>query len=256
MCPASPSWTVFRRGVVGALAALVVAAPGPAHAEAGSSEGAVLSAEALDARARDAFNEGDYQAALDALRVAQGVAPASPRLYNMAQCHEGLGQNDDALTLYRQYLEATDTAPGRRRLAEQRVESLSRPAQSVADVTVPSISWVDVREVDASNRLRGPFWGMVATTSLLTAGAVVLGAVTLARHVDFTERFQEDPEVPHLSDVGQALALSTDIMVALAAASAIVTLVVGLVWRHRRIQQRRREAAVGSRPGAEEVAAP
>lgn len=199
--------------------------------------------ESYDSSAREAFDRGDYRQALEALNAAQDVSPATARLYNMAQCHEGLGEDEQAIELYQQYLVARDALEGRRRIARQRIERLSdRGVQSPTPEAPP--------RQDTLRPLRVAFYSLVGVTSVLTLGFGVLGGVTLARHEEFVSFYQEDPSVQDLSSQGSSLALATDVVLGLSIVSAVVTLVVGLIWlrRHRRVSH-------SPRPGFEVVEA-
>jgi hypothetical protein len=82
-------------------------------------------------------------------------------------------------------------------------------------------------------------------------GFGVLGAVTLSRHSEFLESYQDDVGIHDESSRGQALALATDLVMGLAALSAIATLVVGLIVRRLRRRQPQRPT-----PGFEVVGEP
>lgn len=196
-------------------------------------EGEGAQAEVQDSRAREAFDRGDYREALDALRTAQDISPATARLYNMAQCHEGLGDNEQAIELYQQYMVAPEALEGRRRIARQRIERLSDRVDEAPTTETPPPR-------DTLRPFRIAFFSLVGVTSTLSVSCGALGAVTLSRHGEFLLAYQEDAGVQELSSQGRSLAFATDIMLGMALVSAVATLVVGLIWylRHRRGGQR------------------
>jgi tetratricopeptide (TPR) repeat protein len=84
---------------------------------------AVPSAHADPARLREArahyeqavayYNLDEYAPALAEFREAYRIKPDPSFLFNIAQCHRRLGQNDAALDYYRKYLRNLPDAPNR-----------------------------------------------------------------------------------------------------------------------------------------------
>lgn len=59
------------------------------------------------------FQAGDYRAAMVAFLAADAVAPSATLVYNVAVCHERLGEPADAARRYREYLSRRKDAPNR-----------------------------------------------------------------------------------------------------------------------------------------------
>jgi tetratricopeptide (TPR) repeat protein len=65
------------------------------------------------------FRAGDYRAAMLELAAADALAPSSILSYDIAVCHERLGENDEAAARYREYLTRRPDAPNRRAVEER-----------------------------------------------------------------------------------------------------------------------------------------
>ena len=70
------------------------------------------------------FTRGDYRAALQRFRSAQRLAPHRATLFNIARCHENLGEPRQALKAYRASLRLTRD-PRRRADLERRIARLA-----------------------------------------------------------------------------------------------------------------------------------
>src|SRR5262249_42125540 len=57
------------------------------------------------------YRAGSYREALAAFEEAQARSPAPQNLFNIARCHERLGEFVDAVEAYRAYLDAAPQAP-------------------------------------------------------------------------------------------------------------------------------------------------
>jgi hypothetical protein len=77
-----------------------------------------------DRRAAQHFQRWEYEEALSELQEAQRIAPSPSRLYNMARSEEALGNNNQAVRLYQEYLDSGDTQPSRQRLAQEAIARL------------------------------------------------------------------------------------------------------------------------------------
>jgi tetratricopeptide (TPR) repeat protein len=123
---------VFRLALVSAAVVAVAAAP----ANAGTREDAI--------RARELFQSGqvhydlkEYAEALKEFKDAYRVVQDPVLLFNIAQCHWMLGQNQEALGFYRNYLRRAPEAPNRPTV-EKRVQEIERDIQSGKKATQPT----------------------------------------------------------------------------------------------------------------------
>lgn len=83
-----------------------------AHAAAPTAQ-ARKSARAAFQRAQAAYEAERFEEALAAYNEANELMPNVAFIFNMAQCHRQLGQEDEALTQYQRYLEASPDAKNR-----------------------------------------------------------------------------------------------------------------------------------------------
>jgi tetratricopeptide (TPR) repeat protein len=85
--------------------------------------GGAATARPRDARAAEAlrhfttgtalYSQGRFAEALRAFSAAQAIKPDPVLLFDLAQTHRALGNDEDALTFYRAYVEAAPYAPNR-----------------------------------------------------------------------------------------------------------------------------------------------
>lgn len=79
------------------------------------------------------FKERDYGAALRSFNSARRLAPNSPTLlYWTGTCHDALGNAEEAVNYYQQYLSANDGDKKQRKIARKRVRAITeQPDQNV-----------------------------------------------------------------------------------------------------------------------------
>jgi tetratricopeptide (TPR) repeat protein len=89
-------------------------------------------ARALFGQGRVAFDDGDFETALDRFQRAYQESPRPALLYNLGLCHDRLRRDDDALRAYREFV--ASTAPSRERsIAQDRVALLEEALADEAD---------------------------------------------------------------------------------------------------------------------------
>jgi Tfp pilus assembly protein PilF len=78
------------------------------------------------------YRAGDYKAAIAEFREADKLVPSPILAFNMGLCHEKLGEGDQAIALYKTYLERRPDAPNRTqvegRIARLETEAKKKPA--------------------------------------------------------------------------------------------------------------------------------
>ncbi len=94
----------MRGCVVLAILLACFAAPLSLHAQGSSNRDA--EARKLFEAASLQFEAELYESALGLFQAAHKKSGRAPLLYNIALCHERLGQVDEARRVYRQYLES------------------------------------------------------------------------------------------------------------------------------------------------------
>jgi len=132
----------LQRSLRWGLAPLAVAAslalPRPAHAEAPSADAIV--AMQLNESGSASYAAGNYAAALDSFERAYSLVAEPNLLFNIAGCHERLGQKSQASEYYRWFLGSSSTnSDGRRRA----IAALGRltPAAPPEPKPAPSSGW-------------------------------------------------------------------------------------------------------------------
>lgn len=117
--------------LVGVIALGCVAAPRPVFAQttpASKSEFKKLIEEALAL-----YKAKDYRAALAAFNKANAIDPKPNLVFNIAKCHEALGENVEAIEKYKQYADTPGAdAPSRAKALEtakalQEIEDAKKP---------------------------------------------------------------------------------------------------------------------------------
>ncbi len=129
---------------IAVLAALLVLAP---SARLGAEEAPAAEAAAHFRRGGELYAEGRYREALAEFERAQELAPHPSNLFNMARCHENLGDAAAALAQYRAAL-AVSESPTERADIERRVAALLERPVRVFVTSRPSGArvLVDARE--------------------------------------------------------------------------------------------------------------
>lgn len=205
-------------------------------------------AREIDERAQRLFVQGELERALSLMEAAQAIAPASPRLYNMAVCHDRLGQEAAALELYREFILASDVPAERRARAVERIERIEAQQGSVEDRDRPVEVFEPLPPPPRAARSLRPaaFWALFGLTSALGVTTAILGGVTLSRHEQWLGNELDDS----YQDRGQALATTADVFIGLTAASALATLIIAFIvdWSSASASSARRSSlTVGSR---------
>jgi len=113
------------------------------------------------------FQKGQYAEAIKAYTEAHRLAPHPSALFNIARCHENLGDHINALFYFKQALERTTEATGRADI-QRRIQRLQTRPVKIFVSTQPSGAAVTVDGHEAPEEARTP------TVVLLTPGEHVL----------------------------------------------------------------------------------
>ena len=81
-------------------------APGTAEETAGEEDETTARARTEFDAGADAYNSGDYETALARFKASYDIAGRPNEIWDMAQCLRGLGRNEEAIEMYRAYIEA------------------------------------------------------------------------------------------------------------------------------------------------------
>jgi tetratricopeptide (TPR) repeat protein len=214
--------------------------PAPASAEwecprGGSPADVEANASAAFDEGERLFREGDFERARERFRCSYELFPHRATLYNVAQCLERLGNLDEAIDLYHEYLEISPDS-------EERAEVEAHVRELVASVDTrseppdttegqPPTAGTETRADETEEtrtrsrrRLRPVwFWALLGAT----VGTSVIMTATGVSTLRLADRWIEEG---NLNDRDQALALrsTTDAFLILSICEAVATLVVGL----------------------------
>jgi tetratricopeptide (TPR) repeat protein len=118
------------RAALAVAAALMLApfAAGDARAQGNPTE----QAREHFTRGKQLFAAGEYRAAIGEFAAADKIAPSPLLEFNIALCHERLGERPEALRRFRLYLERVPGAPNRAEV-EQKIARLESEQKAEAD---------------------------------------------------------------------------------------------------------------------------
>ena len=151
--PASPTSRIRPRALRPALAALLSCCLGagalssPRAARADNLPSATTThAFQLNETGSELYAAGNYPAALHAFQRAYALIAEPNLLFNIAGCHERLGQRTQAIEYYRWFLDSPNGNPDGRRRAIDALSRLDSPppaalATAAAPVEQPSAFW-------------------------------------------------------------------------------------------------------------------
>ena len=90
-------------------------------------------------RGNQLFQSGDYNGAIREFAAADRLAPSPLLGFNIALCHDRLGQTDEALRRYREYLKAVPNASNRAAVEDsiRRLSSATKPAKPAPEPAKP-----------------------------------------------------------------------------------------------------------------------
>jgi tetratricopeptide (TPR) repeat protein len=123
----------LRVALLAAVAALTLFTPAVAHADSAR----LREARAHYEQAVADYNLDEYAPALAEFREAYRIKPDPSFLFNIAQCHRKLGQNDAALDFYRKYLRNLPDAPNRADVERMIAELHAKENAAQPDATPP-----------------------------------------------------------------------------------------------------------------------
>jgi tetratricopeptide (TPR) repeat protein len=195
------------------------------------------------------YNRADYEGALKQFNQSYLISKRPALLYNMARCHESLGQHEKAIEVYNDYLRSNPENPAviqarianLKRLIEKRKEATPVPTPTPAPTTAPSPepspAPTPAPPVDTEKRpLRWPGW-----ITLGAGGAMLVTGLALGLRAKTKESQLEDANAQGLDylsvkkdeDAGRALSTAS-IALTVAGGVAAATGAVLLILDARR----------------------
>jgi tetratricopeptide (TPR) repeat protein len=166
------------------------------------------------------YSSTDYASALKEFTASYGLEPRSALLYDIARCHEGLGNLEMAVNYFESYLNANSAVPDRMNI-EQHIANLKdriQPEQKVEPKPVPPPVVVVQPAPPAPVRRHKSYklaWALGGTGLVLTLAGVGTGAYSLATYNSLAgscKNFICSPSYSDKRDSGAAAGLATDIL--------------------------------------------
>lgn len=150
---------------------------------------------------RMAFGAGRFEDALADFERAYALSSRPQLLYNIAQCHDRLRHDEEAVAALRRYLEAVPDAPNRAEV-ERRLLVLEREigTRTAVEPSGPSGPVEASRDQESSGGITTRWWFWTAVVAIVAGG--VVAAIVLAPDADV-----EDPLEPPSGVVFTALRL-------------------------------------------------
>ncbi len=140
---------------------------------------------------QELYDRADYEGALKQFRQAYTHAKRPALLYNMARCHESLGQHEKAIALYTEYLKSN---PDNVSVIEARITNLRKlvqrkpveppPTSTTAITPVRPVQvepQVTPQPVRAGRPLRLVGWISIGTGGALLVTGAILGGLAIAK---------------------------------------------------------------------------
>lgn len=180
----------------------------------------------LTAQATAAYEAGDYAKAVDLFQQAYALRPVSNILYNIGRIYEDMGDIDNAIKYYDQFVVSPNVEQTSRRDALERSKTLrevrqlqqgepEEPQEQVATTPAPTPA-----PAPRSNLGRTLGWTFLGVGGASLIGAGVFGLLTQEQH----SRFEDASSLQDRRDAasaGGSLAVVADTMLIVGAVSAI-----------------------------------
>ncbi len=187
----------------------------------------------------DAYDEGKYEVALREFQHSHALSHNPALYFNMAACEEHIDHFQAASLLLRQYLiekpDADDKTKveARIQVLETREEAMKRPEAPPPQLKTEPTPQIVVAPPPPPEpkRKRVISWALLGVTGGLALGAIATGSYTAVNHGQLkdscgaTAAGCSSGQIDGLKSAG----LATDVLIGVAAAAAIVTVVMFVV---------------------------
>jgi tetratricopeptide (TPR) repeat protein len=184
------------------------------------------------------YNRSDYEGALKQFQQSYALSKKSGLIFNMARCHESLGQHEKAIELYTEYL---GSGPANSKTIEARIANLKRllkkkqpdaATQPVVRKPDPPVDPPRPYTPPPPRPLRIPGWVLVGTGAAMLITGIVGGVMVLQKKKD-AEKANTDgkdyAEAKSIEDSGrmwQKVEISMLVIGGVAAATGAVLLIL------------------------------
>ncbi|MBX7192598.1 MAG: hypothetical protein K1X94_11100 [Sandaracinaceae bacterium] len=233
----------FRALVLHALLALALASPVAAQVQDVEMPPSEVAARGHYLMGREHYEAARFDEAAREFQEAYDLSHRPQLFYNLFLAHRDAGHTRDAAAALRQYVEAVPDAPqievlrGRLAVLEAQVaeeDARERDARAEAQTSDALTTTTGTPASSAtsapSDANVGP-WAVIGVGGALAVGAIVTGALAATTYGDISASCPDDRcpagyDLDGRRSSGSALALTTDVLGGLAAA----TLAAGIVW--------------------------
>ncbi len=184
-----------------------------------------------------AYDSGQYEAALRNFQQAHALSHNPALYFNMAACEEKNDHFQAASFMLKQYLVEQPNADdrvqveARIRVLEHRGDAMKRPPENKPPETVENKPAEPAKPVEAPKPKRVISWALLGVTGALAIGAIGAGAFTAVEHRRLLDSCGQtaagcsDDQMDAMHYAG----IATDVLIGVAAAAAVVTVVMFVV---------------------------
>ena len=232
------------RGIVAGL--LMLAAASAARAAGENME----QAKAYFGAGVDAYDQGKYEVALREFQHAHALSHSPALYFNMAACEEHMDHYQAAALLLRQYLIEKPDADDRANV-ELRVKSLEERDERLHKIepepTVkPNAGVTPTATAPPAKAHLKYTWVMLGATAAVGAAAIGVGAYTVAHHSDLKNGCGNSVDGCTSSQINglKSTAIATDVLIGVAAAAAVATVVFAVLETRKGARARSRARKV------------
>jgi len=180
---------------------------------------------------RAALEAGEPEAALASFEQAYALYPHWASMVGMGLAYQALGQIEQALVCFEQGLvEGGDDVPAAERAdVESRIALLRavRPPPPPPPPSPPPPR--PIEPVEEGSGGGGWFWGLLGASGVLLGAAIGTGSYTLVLDREYHMPTTPVERLDEIRPVGEALQVTTDVLLGLAGAAALAAVVVLIV---------------------------
>ena len=167
----------MRRLAVACAIVMALAVGVPASVAFADGPSTAEQVETLSAEAAEAFNEEDYERAIDKFQQAYELQPVPNLLYNIGHTYEQLEEWDKAREYYDEFIRSPDVDSEARELALERVDAIREIQEVEAQEEVAHEDEPDEEPDEQIDDIEQP--DMVPAYATLGAGVAMVGAGAL-----------------------------------------------------------------------------
>lgn len=190
-------------------------------------------AKVLFKKAEVHFSVGEFEQALELYRQAYKAKQLSAFLFNIAQCNRYLGRYKEAIFFYKRYLAQEPGTPHRSQVeafikeCEERLAAMP-PPETLQPPDVqrnPSASQpvIAARAPARDHRLATLLWSGVGIGGALLVTGAVTGIISNSKNQEYKDPATSIERRQELKDSGQALGITSVVMLGLGGGIAVAT---------------------------------